>query len=80
MYQPLAIEQIVREANAVDLDDIDARSLGVLIEINQRFLEYLDSLELANLKICPEVIVKVDSTAVKFSNEDKFSDWLSELL
>jgi hypothetical protein len=74
------IERTVREANQVDLDQLDPRSLGLLIEINQRFIEYLDALEIADFKICTSVTAKVDGTSVRFPNTEQFSDWLSEQL
>ena len=80
MSLPLEIEQTVREANQVDLDLLDSRSLGLLIEINQRFIEYLDALEIADFRITTCVTAKVDGTAVRFANTEMFSTWLSEQL
>ena len=76
------IQQNVIEAQAkVASGEVsDPRSIGLVIEMTQRYIEYLDELEFSNFRLCPEVIVKVDGQAVKFESVDKFADWLVEYL
>ena len=60
-------------------NELDARSLAVVVEDYQLYTEYLDELETAQLQPVKEsVTVTIDGQAVKFQDQQSFIDWLAE--
>jgi hypothetical protein len=54
-------------------------SIAVIVEGYQRYLEYLDELEIAPLgKLNTGITVQVDGQTIKFKNDEDFADWLAE--
>lgn len=79
------IEQIVRQTNALvsemcDTGKPDKRVLAVAVEINQKYLEYLEELENAVLPVHSGIDVELDGQIVHFRSFDAFSNWLAEQL
>lgn len=79
----MTIQTIVEDANKTihDLQEsggLSKRILAVGIEINQRYLEYLDDLETADLGVSNGVRVEVDGQVIQFKNTDDFAAWLAE--
>ena len=60
-------------------NDLDTRSLAVVVEDYQLYTEYLDALETAPLQPVKESItVTIGGQAVKFQSADDFAGWLAE--
>lgn len=80
----LHISEIVNESNALlaGITNPDKRILAIGIEINQRYVDYLDELEDAlingHIRIESGVTVALDGRTIKFKDTHDFSNWLSE--
>jgi hypothetical protein len=79
----MSIQQIVNEANQIlaraqQAGQLSKRVLAVGIEINQRYSEYLEQLETADLHIQTGITVTVDGKTIRFQNDNDFSEWLAE--
>ena len=58
----------------------DPRLLAMAVEINQRFIEYLEEVK-KHISFCDEgVTVDVDGQRIHFQNRDDFASWLAESL
>lgn len=81
----MSIQQIVIDTNPTihklhEEGKLTKQVLAVGIEINQRYSEYLESLETADFKIQTGVTVNVEGKTVHFKTSDDFSNWLAEHL
>lgn len=79
----LHIQQLVEDVNKDiyilrESGQLEKRVLAVGIEMNQRFIEYLDELEISPLHIQNGVDVDVDGKIIRFKNMDDFSEWVLE--
>ena len=79
----MSIQQIVNETNQIlaqaqAAGQLSKRVLAVGIEINQRYSEYLEQLEMSDLHIQTGVTVTVDGKKIHFQNDNDFSAWLEE--
>lgn len=74
------IEETVKAMSAqVFSDNLRGRELAMVVEANQKYVDYLDDLFTAKLEVPAEcVTVQVNGTTIKFENADKFADWLAE--
>jgi hypothetical protein len=75
----MSIQQIVNETNQIlHSEPPTKRVLAVGIEINQRYLEYLEWLEEQDLSTENGVTVNVDGQKIRFPDMDKFANWITE--
>lgn len=71
------IQQTVEWLNELaNTAPLDARTLAVIIEANQQYLEYLDAL-MDNIQIDLSVTVQVDGQRVKFSSIEDVAQWIT---
>lgn len=77
------IQQTVNEANkAIALEreagQLTKKVLAVGMEINQRYIEYLDDILDSDLSFQNGVDVEVNETIIHFDSMDEFSVWAAE--
>lgn len=65
--------------NAVIRGDekLDARTLAVVVEANQQYVDYLDELLDGRQAVCTAVTVKVNGTTIKFKNAEDMAAWIT---
>ena len=80
MSHVLQIQTIAEEQRAKAYQaQAGKESLAVIVEGYQRYMEYLDELEIVPLgKFSKNVTVTIDGQQVKFKNDEDFANWLAE--
>ena len=74
----MSIQQNVRETSKLAFENADSKTLAVIVNMNQLYIEYLDELETAPLETkSGEVTVKVDGKTIRFRNVEDFSSWIT---
>lgn len=77
------IDELLREATeatfaAIDRGEADPRLIGLAIEANQRYIEYLDDLQINFPKIDPGMTIILDKeTKIRFETQDQCAEWLA---
>jgi len=71
------IQQIVNEITRCALEHPTVKNLMVAIEAQQRFMEYLDELEVAEFDIDTTVTVKVDGKTIRFEGIEDVTTWIT---
>lgn len=56
---------------------LTTREIAIVLEMNQRYKEYLDDLEIADLRTDTNVVVKVDDETIKFSSIEDVAAWIT---
>ena len=74
------MENILAEARRILGNNPNGKELAVVIEMYQKYIEYLDELETAPITIDTTVTVKVDGKTIRFNNEEDMSSWITSLL
>jgi hypothetical protein len=69
------INQIVGEMT--DTGKPDPQAVAVALESNQRWIEYLDDLELTVTVPKTAVVVKVNGTTIKFNSVEEMAAWIT---
>ena len=73
------IQKIVDETNVIlNTEKPSKQVLAVGVEINQKYIEYLEWLEEQDLSDTNGVTVVVDCKTVRFLDMDSFSRWVAE--
>lgn len=70
------VTQMIR--HLAENKQLEKRVLAVGVEMNRRYLEYLEELETSALPITNGVDVEVEGCVIHFQNMDDFSGWLAE--
>lgn len=79
MSHVLQIQAIAENQRRRAYQGAGSNSLAIIVEDYQRYIEYLDELEIAPLgKIDTGITVKVDGKQVRFENQADFENWLVE--
>jgi hypothetical protein len=74
----MSIQQNVLAANKLAFENADSKTLALIVDMNQLYIEYLDELETAPLETkFGEVTVKVDGKTIRFRNVEDFSSWIT---
>lgn len=81
----MSIQSIVAQTNQLvaqmnDTGKPDKRVLAVAVEINQRYLEYLEELESMPSLVHVGVDVEINGQIIHFDSLDDFSSWVAESL
>jgi hypothetical protein len=71
-----AAQEFVQEVHARP----SVRGAAMAIEINQRYMEYLDSLISGAPKFESDITVQVDGESVKFGSMEAMVNWLAEYM
>lgn len=73
------VQNVNRNIHALhEAGKLEKRVLAVGIEMNQRYLEYLEELETAPLQVANGINIEVDGSIIHFDDMESFSSWLSE--
>ena len=72
------IQQTVEEITKLATDEPTEKNLALAVDAAQRYLEYLDELEL-NATVDESVTVKVEGHTIKFKNAEDMAAWITTL-
>ena len=75
----MSIQQNVRDTSKLAFENADSKTLAVIVNMNQLYIEYLDELETAPLEIkSSEITVRVDGkTNIRFKNVEDLASWIT---
>ena len=75
----MSIQQNIIDTNKLAFENADGKTLAVIVNMNQLYIEYLDELETALLETkSSEITVKVDGkTNIRFKNVEDLASWIA---
>lgn len=71
------LEQGVRQARTDAIDTGCPKIIDIAVEAVQRWIEYLDELELSDFRIDTEVTVQTKGKTIKFPGIDEVAEWIT---
>lgn len=75
----MSIQQNVNETSKLAFENADSKTIAVIVNMNQLYIEYLDELETAPLETkAGEITVKLDGkTNIRFKSVEDLASWIT---